>query len=275
MEFSIKRVGLLLKMQWEENKKTYVLGLLAISSLVLITGLILSHIGGFNEQTQSFIYLFGILVSGILFTTSLLSRFEAKKVGIQTLMLPVSTVDRLFASLIWIIVFPIVYAAAVYPVIVLLNYINNEIIGNDSSLDESLFKLSYAYSYILVQLLALLLSLFFRKQVFIKTAVVLVLSVVVVLGVQQKVMSEFTWNLHPEKVNKSNYKNLPVFGADGRKLTTTQSTDLERVVFVDDKQKEFELELSDEEKNVFNMLSYLFILLLLATTVRKFSEKQL
>lgn len=276
MEFSIKRIGLLLKMQGEENKRTYLLGLLAICSLIFIVGLFIVNFHIFDKEVQSATFQIGLFVSSILFTTRLLNGFDAKTTTIQTLMLPVSALERIAVSLLWIIIFPIVYTATVYPVIVFVNYIDNAILGVISPTGESSFTLSYAYPYIIIQLLALLLSLFFRKQVFIKTAVVLILSIISLIAVQMKVMDKFVRTLNPEKVKNSGYKNLSVYEkADGKEMRLRQSLDFERAIILDDELEEFELALSDKEKNVFNLLSLLFIPFLLATTIQKFKEKQL
>lgn len=184
MQFSLHRVWLLCRKQWAENKQLYILGVLAtagIMSAVLIFNLVDKR--GISFTTQKLIIFTGLIVSGAVFTSTILSQFNEKVKGIQALVLPASTIEKLTAAIIYsLIVFPIIYLVVVYPLVMITHYIDTDILGRFNSpyafdMDRE-FK-DFVVIFILLQTVMLFGSVLFRRYIFIKTAI---LTIVIFFG---------------------------------------------------------------------------------------------
>ncbi|WP_184547359.1 hypothetical protein [Mucilaginibacter sp. FT3.2] len=181
MQFSIHRIWLLVKKQWAENLQLYCLGLLAVTGVMAAVIVFnITENEGLTKPTQQNLVLVGLMVSGSIFTTTILSQFNDKIKGIQALTLPASTLEKLVVALLYsIVVFPICFLVLVYPLICLGHYIDAEMIGKPNLLyiPEWNKQLPLViFLYLLLQGIALMCSVLFKRYVFIK-AVILTIAV--------------------------------------------------------------------------------------------------
>jgi hypothetical protein len=184
MQFSIHRIWLLTRKQWAENQQLYILGLLAVAGIM--AALIVFNIftaRGLDASTQQLILYLGATASGAVFASTILSQFNEKIKGIQALTLPASALEKFFVALIYsAIIFPIAYFVIVYPLIVFGHYIDIQIKrGNSDYYLNQLYSLSGDHNtfelfvtYFIMQTIALLGSVLFRRYVFIKSLVLVI-----------------------------------------------------------------------------------------------------
>jgi hypothetical protein len=125
-----------------------------------------------------------MIVAGSIFATTILSQFNTKQAGIQALMLPASTFEKFVVAAIYsIIVFPVCFVVIVYPLIAFGHYIDRELVGSNNLLytvnwnqEESILILIF----LMLQSVALFCSVLFKRYVFIKSAI---LVIVIFFGV--------------------------------------------------------------------------------------------
>ncbi|SDD40220.1 hypothetical protein SAMN05216464_101636 [Mucilaginibacter pineti] len=185
MQFSIHRVWLLCRKQWAENTQLYILGILAtagIISAVLIYNMFDKR--GIPLITQQIIFFTGLIISGAVFTSTILSQFNEKVKGIQALTLPASTLEKLTAAIIYgLVMLPAIYLIVIYPFIALAHYIDIDILGRFN--DLYVFKannhsVELGSLFIITQAIMLLGSVVFRRYIFIKTTI---LTIVITVGI--------------------------------------------------------------------------------------------
>ncbi len=179
MQFSIRRVWLLIRKQWAENQQLYLLGMLAMAGI--IAALIIYNIStldGFDKRSQEYLFFFSMIVVGSVFTTTILSQFNTKHAGIQALMLPASTLEKFVVAAIYsIIVFPVCFVVIVYPLITIGHYIDCEMVGSNNllySVNWNVEELIFIFVFLILQSVALFCSVLFKRYVFIKSAILVV-----------------------------------------------------------------------------------------------------
>lgn len=186
MQFSTHRIWLLIRKQWAENQQLYILGTLATAGIM--GGIIvfdLSSPQGLEKHTQQFILFVGSIAAGGVFTSTILSQFNEKVKGIQALTLPASALEKLTVAVVYcMVVFPIVYFVTVYPLIMIGHYIDNSIAHHTNALynlewDDNADDLFVTY--FMLQTVALLGSVLFKRYVFIKS---LIMVIVVFFGLR-------------------------------------------------------------------------------------------
>ena len=186
MQFSIHRIWLLIRKQWAENQQLYILGTLAIAGIM--GGIIVFNMSspqGFEKHTQQFILFVGSIATGGVFTSTILSQFNEKVKGIQALTLPASALEKLTVAVIYcMVIFPVVYFVMVYPLVMIGHYIDNSIAHHPNALynlewDDDAYELFVTY--FILQTVALLGSVLFKRYVFIKS---LIMVIVVFFGLR-------------------------------------------------------------------------------------------
>lgn len=185
MEFSTHRIWLLVRKQWAENQQLYILGMLALAGI--IAALIIYNIStleGFSKRSQESLFFLSMIVAGSIFATTILSQFNTKHAGIQALMLPASTFEKFVVAAIYsIIVFPVCFIVIVYPLITIGHYIDHELVGSNNILytvNWDLEESTLIFVFLMLQSVALFCSVLFKRYVFIKSAI---LVIVVFFGV--------------------------------------------------------------------------------------------
>lgn len=189
--FSFKRFTLLVSKHWADNKKRYVLSVLAFIGLV-ITWFVFTILTGFDNipmgseiQIGTFFFLlFGV---GTFYASQYFNDLGSRAKGINFLLVPASTFEKLLCSLLYTtLLFFVVFTATYYLADVLMVGIANAItdpvepgvkitvvnvfdaislpFNNDTTLNFLLFFLS-------IQSAFLLGSVYFAKYSFIKTII--------------------------------------------------------------------------------------------------------
>lgn len=213
MQFSIHRIWLLFYKQWAENRQLYILGLLAIAGLMaaVIVFNMVDH-QGLEERTQENIVLAGLMLSSSIFTTTILSQFNDKIKGIQALTLPASTVEKLAVALVYsLIIFPACFLVFVYPILSTAHYIDAEIIGRPNTLyvpkwNENLLVIFLTF--LLLQGLALLCSVLFKRYVFIKATILTVSLFFGVLIINPIIAKNLIGLQHPAQVTANIHETI-------------------------------------------------------------------
>ncbi|QEC79847.1 hypothetical protein [Mucilaginibacter ginsenosidivorax] len=180
MQISIHRIWLLVRKQWAENQQLYILGMLAMAGI--IAGLIIYNISsfeGFDKRSQKNLFFLSMVVVGSIFATTILSQFNTKHAGIQALMLPASALEKFVVAAIYsIIVFPVCFVVIVYPLIIIGHYVDRELIGSNNLLyvaNGDLEEFIFIFIFLILQSVALFCSVLFKRYVFIKSAILVII----------------------------------------------------------------------------------------------------
>lgn len=186
MQFSLHRVWLLCRKQWAENQQLYLLGALAMAGIIAAVIVFnLSDSEGFTYKAQQMLMYFGMIITGTIFTTTILSQFNDKIKGIQALMVPASPAEKIAIVFIYnILAFPVIFLLIVYPLVITGHYIDTNSIGRINRLfnfatDND--KTSFILTFLALQSFALLGSVLFKRYVFVKCTV---LAIVIFFGLQ-------------------------------------------------------------------------------------------
>jgi hypothetical protein len=180
MQISLHRVWLLIRKQWAENQQLYSLGILALAGIIAAVIIVTLAIpGGFSEETQQILLVFGLAVPGSLFTLTILSQFSDKHKSISALMQPASVTEKLIVAFFYsLILFPLVYFIIVLPLIYIGHYADSVVIGHINKL--MVVKAKYIYpigaGYFVLQTFAMFGSILFKRYVIIKS-ILLFLSI--------------------------------------------------------------------------------------------------
>jgi hypothetical protein len=183
MQFSLNRVWLLCRKQLAENTQLYILGMLAATGI--ISAILLFNLftpSGLPYKTQEITFFMGLIASGAVFTSTILSQFNDKVKGIQALTLPASTIEKLTTAIIYsVIVFPVIYLIMVYPPVIIAHLLDVHSFGHFNTLYKFDFDKDFGdlcSAFIIIQTVMLLGSVLFKRYIFIKTAILIIVTVV-------------------------------------------------------------------------------------------------
>jgi hypothetical protein len=189
--FSFNRFLLLVRKHWADNKKRYGLSLLAFAGL-LTTWFVFTMLTGFENtpmgrEVQTITYFFALFAIGTFYASQYFSDLGSRARGINFLLVPASTFEKLLCGLLFTVVFFfLLYTATFYAVDAVLvavakslprDPINPQepsvvnvfhIISVPFNQDTTLNFLLY---YFTVQAAFLLGSVYFEKYSFIKTVI--------------------------------------------------------------------------------------------------------
>jgi hypothetical protein len=215
MQLSIHRIWYLFKMQWVENRKLYLLGLLAMVGIIAI----FFFTGSESENAQSAFFEIGLLLSSAIFTSTILSRFSDKNKAVSSLMLPVSALEKTTVAIIYsMVLFPLVYIVLIYPVVVSAHYFHTEVQGDlaplwDYRTEEKPQALIMIY--FILQAFTLFCSAIFRRFTFVKTAVLVCAVVFGTVLLNQKIQDQLYKNqLQPQVLPKGFVPNPPNYATE-------------------------------------------------------------
>jgi hypothetical protein len=303
MQFSIYRVWLLSKKQWAENRQLYLLGLLATAGIMGAVFLVnAAQRDGLTYNMQRDVLFGGAAVAGAIFTTTILSKFNNKVKGIQALTLPASALEKLVTAIIYAaIVSPLAYLLVTYPVLVLIHYIDTEIIGHTSVLyDFNLIGGFYAMVvvFLLLQAMVLLCSVMFKRYTILKT-IVLVFAIFFGMVTINPIIAGRMLDMKTIRHSKINMRQILYNEAGNRIKDTTDMVSITDPVlqsppayddatmyFKDDSYRihfnlpkphrvTMALAISDGSKLIFNLLAILAIPFLWLITWLRLKETQL
>ncbi|MFC0184383.1 hypothetical protein SAMN04515674_102100 [Pseudarcicella hirudinis] len=176
------RLGLLIKKQWIEQRKTYLISagaLVAILGIMFFFTLFFSRNVTLEGQTfQMFLFIISFMISGTINTSRMLKSLSERTESISFLLLPASHLEKFLCSMFYsIFVYGIVFLMAFYLVdfvaVTIYNFQNHanvsliNFLGGPSSSGKVFLKgLSLA---LLIHAFGLWGSVFFKNRTFIKT----------------------------------------------------------------------------------------------------------
>jgi hypothetical protein len=266
MQFSFIRFNHLFIKQWKENKKAYLLGLIAIPVLLGVVSLITAYSSEFSKNNQNMILVVGSLIIGGIFCSTLLGDYAPKPRAIRSLILPTTNLERLLVAIVYgLIIFPIAYLLLVYPVILLVNYIDFEIFGNLYLTATYTFKNFVEFIFATTSILSfvLLCSLFYRKFIFVKASLSFV-CLFFLLVVFNSLITNLTFgNSQPNQYSKEFKKSIGLgeITIENTKLELTNSGPFSTLEFSNGAAYTFRVSLN---KNI-GLLSFVLVLLFMPT----------
>ena len=122
--FSFKRFALLVLKHWADNKKRYSLSVLAIVGLLIIW-FVFSILTDFDRvpmgrEIQTITYFFSLFGVGCFFASQYFNDLGSRPKGINFLLVPASSFEKLLCSLLYTVVLFFVVFTAVYYLVELL-----------------------------------------------------------------------------------------------------------------------------------------------------------
>jgi hypothetical protein len=206
--FSFNRWSMLVSKHWVENRRRYLLSLLAIAGLMIAWYcfiLTMDAIDPLGVFFQYITYYGGLYFVGCLYASMLFADLQSKTAGIGWLSLPASTVEKLLCALLFgVFLFFIAYTLVFYLVDIPMVQLSNKLIeshprtwpNSDQFVPElavyNVFSakagpaLEPEYHIILlgffaVQAVFVLGSVYFTRNSFIKTIVVVLLFLLILI----------------------------------------------------------------------------------------------
>ena len=192
--FDFRRFSLLVGKHWADNRKKYMLSIVAFMSLILIWYVFImltDPLDPLAEGLQHVTYYFSLFLVGPFYASQFFKDLSSRSKGINYLMVPASTLEKTLCSIFYVVIlFVIVFTVAFYLVniitvglanlihpdysgvarngIVHKAHISNifRIPGNPRNMAQYFFLLFFA-----VQSVAFLGSIYFPKYSYIKTAI--------------------------------------------------------------------------------------------------------
>jgi hypothetical protein len=212
--FSFDRWGLLVGRHWAENKKKYILSAIAITSLLafwFIFTLLINPNYHLDIRIQHGTYFVCLFVFGGFYASQFFSDLGSQPKGINFLLTPASTLEKLACSLFYaVLLFFVFFTLAFYVVDALMVTLANalersrangnlkepsEVINlffakkqNAGSVNINLYLM---LTFFAVQSFFLLGSVYFSKYSFIKTAIALFILFITGLFLEEYVMDAF------------------------------------------------------------------------------------
>ncbi len=188
--FSFSRWWLLVRKQWGENAKLYLLGMLAILGLMAFGFFlwVVSHGRSekYQEVTLYFLGLIGLFLTGAVFASMLFSSLSQRDKAIHWLGAPATHLEKLCCALFYsVIVFNGFYLLSFFLVkaagfAILRTNPAHTIIEIQSFREKTTILVRYLFTiYIAVQALYLLGSVYFSRYSFVKTTVLGLLLIII------------------------------------------------------------------------------------------------
>lgn len=188
--FSFARLWLLIKKQWFDNSKLFILSALALVGLLTIIFTIwwLSNAEDhhFSEESVNVIFFVVLFVAGLIFSSTTFSVLGDKAKGLYWLSVPATTLEKLVCGIFYaFLVFLAIYLTSFW----LIKHITFLLIESNpkntlhriepNDVFEKEGKYILVYVFIALQTLFLLGSVYFEKFAFIKTVLVTVFLIFV------------------------------------------------------------------------------------------------
>jgi hypothetical protein len=182
--FSFSRLGLLIKKQWYDNSRLYILSALALIGLLIliftIWWLANKYDYQFTEASTHIIFLIVLFVSGLVFASTTYATLGDKAKGIYWLSVPATSLEKLLCGFFYsCIVFMVLYLTSFWLIkhitffLIELNPQNKLIRVDSNDIFEKVVIPNFLYAFFALQALFLLGSVYFEKFAFIKTILVI------------------------------------------------------------------------------------------------------
>lgn len=190
MQFSFARFSYLFKLQFAVNRKLYLLGLAAMGGIMLcfmFVNVFTSKVG-FQYQTQIDFVSTALILAGTFFTSLIFKQYGDKDKRIQSILLPVSNIERLAVAVLFtFFLFPLVFLVVYFICMAIANGIDVHVLDNMNEVymlggveGQYLFMMFF-----LVQSLALLGAIGFRRLTFVKVIVLVCLSAIFIASANE------------------------------------------------------------------------------------------
>ncbi|MDZ7897145.1 MAG: hypothetical protein U5N85_03840 [Arcicella sp.] len=141
--FNYQRFALLLKRQWVENQKLFLMATLVMLGIgILFYAPNLDWPGGylFNIDSRTGIFFVGLFITGSLFTNYIFKDLSDKNSSTSYLLVPASHFEKVSSGIFYaIIVFPVVYSIVFYALDSAFVSIGNSIL--ESNVSKGLMKI--------------------------------------------------------------------------------------------------------------------------------------
>jgi hypothetical protein len=147
--FTFRRWWLLVSLHWAENKRRYLLSLLAIAGLLaaIFTFEIAFIPIDFDFGSQFFIYYIGMFIAGCLYGNTVFSALGHRRKAIQYLTFPASSLEKLFCALFFgVILFFITYVLVFYIVDIPIVALNNMLLRRHGARPDTYVKVINVFS---------------------------------------------------------------------------------------------------------------------------------
>ena len=222
------RFSLLVKRQWVENKKLFLMAsVIILGSIIGLYGFNLDIITGnlFNAKSRMIFSIGVFFLVGTFFTNYILKDFSNKNDSTSFLLIPASHFDKLLSSLLYIfIVFPIVYLLFFYFIDFSFVNIGNNIMSNydgKSNVERNEMLVTYMMNsdnleigiitgiWLMVQSFVIVGSTNFEGWAYIKTGfagLVLLLSIYLITGTAVEIL--VTDLSHQVEINSNSYSQI-------------------------------------------------------------------
>ncbi|MBN8859260.1 MAG: hypothetical protein J0H29_12785 [Sphingobacteriales bacterium] len=182
--FSFSRLGLLIKKQWFDNSRLYILSALALIGLLTliftIWWLANRYDYRFSEASTNIIFLIVLFVSGLVFASTTFGMLGDKAKGIYWLNVPATALEKLVCGFFYsCFVFMILYITSFWLIkhitffLIELNPKNELIRTTHNDIFERVVKPNLLYTFFALQALFMLGSVYFEKFSFIKTILII------------------------------------------------------------------------------------------------------
>lgn len=188
--FSFKRFALLVLKHWSENKKRYVLSVLAFLGLLIawfVFAMIIEEHHPVPKDVQAVTYFFPLFVAGTFYASQYFRDLGTRAKGINFLLVPASTFEKFLCSLLYtVILFFIIFTASFYLVDILMIAFANNFFETGKAVDDTtvvnVFKanviqfsdgsaINFLLLFFTIQSAFLFGSAYFQKYGFIKTII--------------------------------------------------------------------------------------------------------
>ena len=205
MQFSFYRLGLLIRKQWAERSRLYILMMAAIAGLMAVAFFIwgLTNQDHIWMETANVFLFVGLFLGGTIMAAMTFSDLSQRTTGIYYLSVPATHAEKLVCGILYtqvffnaayLVIFFVLRSLA-FAIIRLYPHITLEHMPFDQGMNEAYRYLTITYA--AVQTLFLLGSVYFERFAFVKTTVSGVLVIVCVVLFLVYVIGPIIGRLHP------------------------------------------------------------------------------
>jgi hypothetical protein len=195
--FSLRRFGWLLQLDLAENKRVYLLTLALVLGLMLLLMLPIlgSHTPAQHLPLHMVAFSICLLLGGSLFSSTAFSAYSSQPQGIATMMVPASKLEKFLVPFLVNLSFMLVFLAIFWGLHYgLVSVVNSRLHNINFRIQPAPAFIVRALSYLYVLAVAATLagSVWFSKNAFIKTAAVLLTTIVGVFLLNNVLARSFT-----------------------------------------------------------------------------------
>ncbi len=181
-QFNLSRFGLMLKLYWAENGKSYLISLsLLIGGILLLMTPILA-----TQRYNDLLYIlhisaiFGVILGGSLFTSTAFNAYNNSSQGISAIILPASRLEKflviLLTNLVFVVSVPVIAYLLHHGI---LEQANEHLLSDEKyEITPSFVIWVLGFTYFILHGFTFLGSLYFTKNAYIMTLGVLTFIVV-------------------------------------------------------------------------------------------------